>query len=193
MNTNAVLYPEVIRADVEQAISDLGLKLHQVWEKDDAGGSYEQVWTNSEQSVAVNYIESALLNLSYLVIRGKKSYDLFEKLENKLRIFSAEEIIEKAYEGRTQNEQVRCLSRLTAMFPQFDKKAFDVFQALATQHQSILLQQAAINALGYNSWPQCLDLLEDIELNDPSNIVRERAKLTLCHIRSNIGSDQFRK
>lgn len=178
-----VLYPEVKRRDVESVADELGLQLHNVWESDDSGGGYEQVWATPDHSLAVNYVESSLLNLSYITVRGEPRDSWLDKLGKRLHVFTAEEVIASAYrEGATHNEQVRCLSRLAAMFTYYEERALAIFEALSTQSEDVLLQEAAINAMGYRRWPEVVPLLERIAATAPVARVRNRAQRTLSHV-----------
>ncbi|NUM57703.1 MAG: HEAT repeat domain-containing protein [Bdellovibrionaceae bacterium] len=184
MNSNhcIVLMPEVARTEVQSALALLGLTHHHTWEQDAAGEGYEEVWTNSARDIAVNYVESRLFNVAYLTIRGERSDALCADIEIMLRVFSPSELLDAVRAGKTHNERVQALSKLAAMFPSYDEQTYRVFVAAATQHENTLLQEAAINAMGYRGWPQYIPVLEAIAAGDPSESVRNRAVLTLIHV-----------
>jgi hypothetical protein len=70
------------------------------------------------------------------------------------------------------------------MFPSYQQDAFDIFAAFATQAQTALLREAAVDAMAYRAWPQFIPLLEKILASDVADNVQHRAEVVLKHIQA---------
>ena len=180
-----VLKPGVGREEVAAAARKVGLVLASQLEGDDFQRlSYEEAWTSANDLASMNYIESQLLNVSYLVFRGEKAPIIIDQILAILPAYTHPEVLDLARQAGTRNDQVRGLYRLAVMFPNFQQDAFDIFAAFATQAQTALLREAAVDAMAYRAWPQFIPLLEKILASDVADNVRQRAEDVLKHVRA---------
>lgn len=183
------LKPGTTRDQVAAAASKAGLVLVNRTEGDGERLSYEEAWATADGAVSVHYVEDPLVNVSYLVLRDRGTHQLTASFLADLPAFGHAEALDLARQATDRNDQVRGLYRLAVMFPSFDPDAFDVFAAYATRAQTPLLREAAVDAMGYRSWPQFIPLLEQIEQQDSDAEVRQRAKVILTEARkANPGS-----
>jgi hypothetical protein len=178
-----VLYPYVTRDDFERAATDLGFVKHHTT----PGGErepYEQVWAGPDRTTALNYLESPLMGLHYVILRSHDLPTFSLAWARRLHIFNHQEALELARGATDHNRQVEALARLAVMFPQWDPQVFSVFEAYATQHPSPLLRAAAVNYMVFSCWPEFLPLLERIATQDAADNVRRRAQEIMPYVRA---------
>ena len=171
-----VLYPHINRADFQKAAKDLGFVHHETRPGDGARTAYEEVWSLQDRTTAVNYLEDPIAGMNYLVLRGADLNTFETKFARQLQLFSTEETVELAAGAVNYNTQIEAIVRLAITFTDYDPDAYSVFEAYATQAPNPLLREAAVDAMGYQAWPEFRSLLEVIAAEDTAENVRRHAQ-----------------
>jgi hypothetical protein len=178
-----VLKPGVGRADFERAAADAGFAFFETRPGDGDRVGYEQVWgwPNLDRPTAgVYYIESPFVSFPYIVVKGSELPLLTGKLTDRLPVYSRAELIDDAMNATAHDDQVRAINRLALGFVECEPAVFGIMMNSILAGATPLLREAAVNALGFNAWPQFRWVLEKLSAEDPAPNVRERAAALLA-------------
>ena len=155
--------------------------LHHVYEASDS--NYEEVWTNSSQTVALHYVEdSEISGERFLLVRSDSAQAYATSIAGIFRTVPLEELYKAIVYGTNPDEQIRALTRLGVV-------AFDVTKEVRVGwetglfHTDERVRLSAIRAMSFNGLPALIPLLEEAALEDPSDEVRAFAQRLIDSIR----------
>jgi hypothetical protein len=174
-----VLDEGATRESLAKALGELGLVRQNVWEAAGEKEAYEEVWSTPDKTRAINYVEDPLSGMSYVCLRGANVTELTGDFLRKVSCFWPEELLEVAYDPEDENEQVDNLYRLAITFPEYDEQVFEIFEGIATNAPQAKLRLAALDAMGYHTWPESRAVVERVAREDDDAKVKLAAKRIL--------------
>ncbi|MBW4507262.1 MAG: hypothetical protein KME64_12215 [Scytonematopsis contorta HA4267-MV1] len=145
---------------------------------DENNKRFEEVWTTQDKANAIHYIDDPISGTCFLWVRGSKISELLFEIVRRLPVYEPEELIEMASEANEHDEVVDALFRIAVGFPNFDLKAFHVFETYL-RHPSPLLREATVQAIAYRLWPEGIKLLEKVAQEDLDKSVQQFAQSIL--------------
>jgi len=177
-----VLEEDIGYEDFVAVAQDQGWIKYKTYFPDKNNKRCEEVWTTEDKANAIHYIDDPISGTRFLWVRGPKISELLFEIVRRLPAYEPEELIEMASEASEHNEAVHALFQIAVGFPNFDPKAFRVFEAYLT-HPTPLLREATVQAIAYRMWPESIKLLEKVVQEDPDEGVRQFAESILNQVK----------
>lgn len=142
---------------------------------------FEEVWTTEDKANAIHFIDDPISGTRFLWVRGPHIRELLFEVYRRLPAYEPEELIQMAAEVREPNEVVDTLFRIAVAFPNFEPRAFRVFETYLT-HPTPLIREATVQAIAYRLWSEGIKLLEKVVQEDPDEGVRQFAQSILNQV-----------
>jgi hypothetical protein len=149
---------------------------------------FELIWETVDEQTSIHYIEDELVKFPYVVVKGKDVDKVVSKIRSKLDIYSDEELVQMFESASQHNEKMKAVARLGVASPQqFDSRFFNLLQQ-AFSDPDPEVRRTAVWCIGYASWAEFREVLEQIVASDPDESVREDAAYMLeSYKQHNIG------
>ena len=144
--------------------------------------AFQEILTNLDRTVDVQYIDDDLAEVSYLQISGHKRDAYVQLFKDKFAFLSEDELFahwDQAVNGNDPDEKIDAIVRIgIAMFDQAPAPYIHRIAA-ALRDPSSAVRDAGLVAFSYAPWPEMKTQIEDLHVNDPDSGVRECARLLL--------------
>jgi hypothetical protein len=177
-----VLEEDIGYEDFVAVAQDQGWIKYKTYFRDENNRRFEEVWATEDKANAIHYIDDPISGTRFLWVRGPKISELLFEIVGRLPAYEPEELIEMAIEASEYDEAVDALFRIGVGFPNFDPKAFAVFEIYLRQ-PSPLLRKATVQAIAYRLWPESIKLIEKVVQEEPDEGVRQFAESILNQVK----------
>ncbi|MBD2766516.1 HEAT repeat domain-containing protein [Hymenobacter sp. BT664] len=177
-----VLEEDIGYEDFIKVAQGQGWIKHKTYFPDENSRRFEEVWATEDKANAIHYIDDSISGTCFLWVRGPKINELLFEIVRRLPAYEPEELIEMASAASEHDEMVSALFRIGVGFPNFDSKAFRVFEAYLTA-PTPLLRKATVQAIAYRMWPESTKLLEKVVQEDHDEGVRQFAESILNQVK----------
>ena len=165
------------REDFRSAAAAMGLSLAVTFPAEGLD-PYQEAWSNANRSVVVQYVEKHNLGVEFFYIYGDPTHGAYvmSSLVQDLQYLNPENVMYDALHALSADDRVTASNRLAVAETDFNPEVFDLLKRFTTDADEVL-RTAATRALGYLRWPEARLLLEKLAAEDPSEWVRNAARL----------------
>lgn len=180
---DCLVIPESVpTAAARSELARLGMSPVDTLKGDGQRLSDEEVWTNTERSLAANLVEDPLVACRYIAVRGDKRETLIQELTHALGLITPAQSLVDAALTKSGSEQIRALYHVVVLFPAFNDEAFALLCKIATEHADDFVREATVDAMAYRAWPEFASVLTNIATSDRASSVRARAEQVLAFV-----------
>ena len=152
------------------------------WDINERTGNtpFERVYIKHGGKTSIHYIEDFFIETSYILTKGEEVDLVIEEAKSNFDCYSWQEIIDEYTTNEDIERKIKLihLAGVTAPYGESDpgyKKFFD--DCLKDKNPQI--RKAVILAMGYMSWQEWKEVLNDLQQEDPDLEVSESAFLML--------------
>lgn len=140
---------------------------------------FQDIWTNPEQTHQVYFVYDPILNTNYIRINGSsdnepKSISELGGWFTYIHYTELSTIVLDALEDGTEDEQAQAIFNFAIGFYVYDSRYPTAFEKYL-KSPSIKVRLAAIRAIGFQLWNECIPLLEKVIQEDSHRAVRNYA------------------
>lgn len=180
MDTKRIALKEnVTRDEFRIKAFDLAWSLWDIKDRTE-NAPYELGYVKDRGKTSMQYTEDFFIEIAYISTEGEKADLTIEEAKSSFDYYSWQEIINEYTISKDIERKIKLiyLAGVTAPYGEFDpeyKKFFD--DCLKDKDHQI--KKAVILAMGYMSWQEWKEVLNDLKQEDPDLEVRESAFLML--------------
>ncbi len=141
---------------------------------------FELIWESADGETTIHYIDDLYVKFPYIVVLGNERDKIISLIQEKLDVYTKEELLELIDSANTQLEKKWAVSHLGVGVPStYDQDFFARFQRVMADEDPEV-RRAAIWMFTYVGWPELRPLLEQAKENDPHHLVRQNAESVLA-------------
>ena len=145
---------------------------------------WSNTWLTDDEQTSIQYIQENLINLSYIVIKGKDREEISAHICNSLDVISREEVRKilqnESYFAENSEKYLDAVYSLgvIAIPRNYDDELFALFKKVLS-HYDAEVRNAGIIALHFIGWKEFKEPLEQIQKTDSNSAIRKFAGLAL--------------
>ncbi|HEU0299052.1 MAG TPA: HEAT repeat domain-containing protein [Longimicrobium sp.] len=139
---------------------------------------FETEWSTAEGDATINYVRDFLLEVDYVVVRGKAAGATAELIRSRLRTVSVKDALAAAKKARSDDGRLGALYQAVLAAESADPQVLELLEkALADEDPEV--RRGAIFAAGYAEWKELKEPLERVARDDADAEIREDAAAML--------------
>lgn len=139
---------------------------------------FETEWSTPDGDATVNYVRDFLLEVDYVVVRGKGARATADSIRKRLRTVSVDDALAAAKKARGPDKRLRALYEAVLAAESPDPRVVELLEsALADKDAEV--RRGAIFAAGYAEWKELKGPLERVAQDDADAEIREDAAAML--------------
>lgn len=135
------------------------------------------IWSSDNEQTSVQYVEEQLINIRYLIIKGKDREKIFTHMCNSLDIITYDEIKQivqnESYFAENSEEYIEAIYHLgiIAIPGNYDDELFALFEKVLS-HSNAEVRNAGIIAIHFAGWRQFKEPLEQMHATPIKNLYK---------------------
>jgi HEAT repeats len=151
-----------------------------------------KAWLTQNEETGITYIENHLVNVPYIVIRGKNQEQVAKALSASFCFYDVDKLcnfIHSDPKDKSQLARAICLFGIAVGEEKFNANYFSCFE-FCLSHPNSDVRRAAMLAVSGVGWPEFKSILERIRDNDPDLELRNYATTTLESMQIHLWNSQ---
>ncbi|WP_420129124.1 HEAT repeat domain-containing protein [Longimicrobium sp.] len=171
------LHPSVSQEDFEAMTYESNWAMESIQQKTDEL-PFETEWSTRDGKATINYVRDDLLEVDYVVVRGKGARATADHVRSELRTVSVDDALAAAKKARSDDDRLEALYHAVLAAEKADPRVMELMEA-ALANKDPEVRRGAIFAAGYAEWKALKEPLERVARDDEDAEIREDAEAML--------------
>lgn len=171
------LHPSVSQDDFE-GLAYTGRWSMEVLHQQTEERPFEEEWATADGDATVNYVRDYILEVDYVVVRGKAAQATADLIRTELKTVSVDDALAASKKARGGDDRLEALYHAVLAADGHDPRVMALLEA-ALADEDAEVRRGAIFAAGYAEWKELKAPLERVAKEDGDPEIREDAEAML--------------